>query len=328
MSESDIIRRWGEDRPIFSAWGQFIIDEVQEGLRGSMRSEQMESFLRIPPKARLKSDDSLVEKALYRNKPYKDPYQDITDKVGVRFVVLLSSEIEIVEQVICSHDAWTCSKDKDFEQERKDDPFQFSYQSVHYVLLSKRNIEVDGVHVPAETPCEVQIRTLLQHAHSELSHPNIYKPKTQATPEMKRASATSMALVEAADDYFRKVADVVEEANRPLNEALHIACDHYQRITQRVPVIGKLTSLILDAYREKLADDLDARLAELLQEKPYLGERIKERARKNAIYRQPVIVLMQLFASKEPNATAERWPLTPDELRPIYEDVGRAFGTD
>lgn len=328
MSEADIIRRWGEDRPIFSAWGQFIIDEVQKGLRGSMRSEQMESFLRIPPKARLKSDDSLVEKALYRNKPYKDSYQDITDKVGVRFVVLLSTEIELVEQVIRAHDVWTFSKDKDFEKEREEDPFQFSYQSVHYILLSKRDIEVDGVRVPIGTSCEVQIRTLLQHAHSELSHPNIYKPKTQATPEMKRASATSMALVEAADDYFRKVSAVVEEANRPLNEALRIACDYYQRITKRPPVIGKLTSLILDAYREKLGDDLSVRLAKLLQEKPYLGERISERAQTKAIYRQPVILLMQLFVAKEPKVTAELWPLTPDELRPIYEDVGRAFDAD
>jgi ppGpp synthetase/RelA/SpoT-type nucleotidyltranferase len=328
MSEADIIRRWGEDRPIFSAWGQFIIDEVQEGLRGSMRSEQMESFLRIPPKARLKSDDSLIEKALYRNKPYKDPYQDITDKVGVRFVVLLSSEIELVEQVIRAHDAWTFSKDKDFEKEREEDPFQFSYQSIHYVLSSRHDVEVEGVRVPIGTPCEVQIRTLLQHAHSELSHPNIYKPKTQATPEMKRASATSMALVEAADDYFRRVANVVVEANRPLDDALRVACNHYQRITKRAPVIGKLTSLVLDAYREKLGDVLDARLTTLLSEKPYLGERINERAQTKAIYRQPVIVLMQLFAAKEPNATMELWPLTPNELSPIYEDVGRVFDPD
>jgi len=325
MSEADIIRRWGEDRPIFGAWGQFIIDEVQEGLRGSMRSEQMESFLRIPPKPRLKSDDSLVEKALYRNKPYKDPYQDITDKVGVRFVVLLSSEIELVEKVIRANDAWTFSKDKDFEKEREEDPFEFSYQSVHYVLSSRRDVEVEGVRVPVGTPCEVQIRTLLQHAHSELSHPNIYKPKTQATPEMKRASATSMALVEAADDYFRRVADVVVEANRPLDEALRVACNHYQRITKRTPVVGKLTSLVLDAYREKLGDDLDARLATFLSEKSYLGERINDRAKTKAIYRQPIIVLMQLFAAKEPNATMEVWPLTPNELSPIYEDVGRAF---
>src|SRR3546814_12228521 len=36
------------------------------------------------------------------------------------------------------------------------------------------------------TPCEVQLRTLLQHAHSQLTHDTIYKPKTIASSHTKR----------------------------------------------------------------------------------------------------------------------------------------------
>ncbi|SEW19948.1 hypothetical protein [Luteibacter sp. 329MFSha] len=325
MSEADIIRRWSDDKPKYAAWGRFIIDEVCRGLEGRMRAEDMESFLRIPPKARLKSDDSLVEKALYRGKDYKDPYVDITDKVGVRFVVLLSSEIALVQEVIQANQGWDFSLDKNYEAERDNDPIQFSYQSVHYILRNKNAISVDGVDVPEGTPCEVQIRTLLQHAHSELSHPNIYKPKIQATPEMKRAAATSMALVEAADDYFRRVAKRSDEANKPLNVALQALCGKYACITGQSPYIGKLTSLILDAYRDLLGDDLPARLDTFVEKKGYTGDAIRRRSESNILYRQPVVLLAMMLAVEGPNATRDAWPLTQDELRPIFEDVGSSM---
>lgn len=325
MSEADIIRRWSEDKPKYGAWGRFIIDKVHRGLEGRMRAEDMESFLRIPPKARLKSENSLVEKALYRGKGYADPYADITDKVGVRFVVLLSSEIELVQKVIESCSDWEYSLDKHFEAERENDPIQFSYQSVHYILRNKAAIDIAGVSVPVGTPCEVQIRTLLQHAHSELSHPNIYKPRIQATPEMKRAAATSMALVEAADDYFRRVAKRADEENQPLNDALRILCITYTSLTGEVPYVGKLTSLLLDAYRDKLTADLPARVDAFVQKKAYVADAIKRRMESNVLYKQPVVLLVMMLVTEGPNGAREAWPLTPDELRPIFEDTGNSF---
>lgn len=325
MSEADLIRRWGDDRPKYDAWGHFIIDEVKRGLRGRLREEDMESFLRIPPKARLKSENSLVEKALYRGKGYADPYVDITDKVGVRFVVLLSSEIALVQEVVQGNACWDFSLDKHFEEERDNSPFQFSYQSVHYILRNKDELNIDGVSVPPGTPCEVQIRTLLQHAHSELSHPNIYKPKIQATPEMQRAAATSMALVEAADDYFRRVAKRSDVENKPLNDALRLLCDQYSAVTGLAPYVGKLTSLVLDAYRECLTEDLASRLEKFIENKGYAGDAIRRRVENNIFYKQPVVLLVMMLAHETANATQASWPLTPDELRPVFEDIGKSF---
>ena len=49
------------------------------------------------------------------------------------------------------------------------------------------------------------MRTLLQHAHSELTHDTIYKPSVVQTPAMLRAAAKSMALIEATGDYFEEL---------------------------------------------------------------------------------------------------------------------------
>ena len=73
-------------------------------------------FIRLPAKPRLKQDGSLITKAFYRDdKNYKNPFDEITDKVGVRFVVLLENEIEVVCKAIESCGEWDWCKDKDHE---------------------------------------------------------------------------------------------------------------------------------------------------------------------------------------------------------------------
>nr|WP_249804714.1 MULTISPECIES: hypothetical protein [unclassified Bradyrhizobium] len=67
-------------------------------------------------------------------------------------------------------------------------PYEFRYQSVHYIVRSRGDQKLDGQNITAGTPCEVQIRTLLQHAHSELTHDTIYKPSVKGTPAIARQS--------------------------------------------------------------------------------------------------------------------------------------------
>ncbi|MGC8001178.1 GTP pyrophosphokinase, partial [Salmonella enterica] len=78
-------------------------------------------------------------------KKYANPYHDITDKAGIRFVVLLTSDIKKIEEALISSPAWEYSKDRDYEEERLAKPLVFTYQSVHYVVRAIRDIEVDGV---------------------------------------------------------------------------------------------------------------------------------------------------------------------------------------
>ena len=50
--------------------------------------------------------------------------------------------------------------------------------------------------------CEIQIRTLLQHAFAEVSHDSTYKGPYKNDKGILRHLAKSMALMEATDDYF------------------------------------------------------------------------------------------------------------------------------
>ncbi|EDL2800291.1 (p)ppGpp synthetase, partial [Salmonella enterica subsp. enterica serovar Schwarzengrund] len=99
MTETEFLKQWHSEKAMYGAWGQYIVSSISEALIKSLKVD-LKNYLKIPVNHRVKDDGSLVDKALYRNKAYKNPYNDIEDKVGVRFVVMLQTDVEKVCEVI------------------------------------------------------------------------------------------------------------------------------------------------------------------------------------------------------------------------------------
>lgn len=311
---------------MFEAWGSAVVENIVHGLNGRLSPLSADIFLRIPPKARLKADVSIVEKAFYR-KNYDDPYNQITDKVGVRFVVLLNSDLKMVEKVIEDCEIWTASKDRDFEDEQTRNPLQFDYAAVHYVVYCKGNKVIDGTEIYDGTPCEVQIKTILQHAYSELTHDTIYKPRVDATPAMRRAAAKSMALIEATNDYFEDVTKQVSAAISPERAATAALTSIYQCAVGVDPQTSRLEGLLLDAFHTDTdnIDQLISGVSEMVSQSAYIGTCVAERAKTKLLFRQPSILAVYHLAQTHGAELKAQWPLTEDELRPIFVDLGLAF---
>jgi ppGpp synthetase/RelA/SpoT-type nucleotidyltranferase len=282
-----------------------------------------EVFIRIPAIPRLKQDGSLITKAFYRGKEYDDPLSDITDKVGVRFVVLLAKDIPIVCGALEACAEWEWSKDKDYEKEIVNAPYEFKYQSVHYIVRS-RSQDIGGTTITAGTPCEVQIRTLLQHAHSELTHDTIYKPSVEQTPDMHRAAAKSMALIEATNDYFEQLMELIETSVQPNKQLSKEIAVLYREFVGLDPDPTKAEGLLNDAYAEFAPGNPIDAVRQLVNGKPFIIERIRERAPARLLFRQPSILLAYLAVSRRQGEARAAWPLTPGELKPIFTDLGLA----
>jgi putative GTP pyrophosphokinase len=326
MTEDDFLKRWSDERPMYEAWGKFVASSLVEGLRPLVSPVSTDVFIRIPVMPRLKSDGSFITKAFYRTeKNYTDPFAQITDKVGVRFVVLLGSQIPTVCRSVEMSNAWDWSKDKDYEEEIAKAPFEFRYQSVHYIVRCRGDRTLNGQSVVAGTPCEVQIRTLLQHAHSEMTHDTIYKPSVKGTPAMLRAAAKSMALIEATNDYFEELVkeiDAVVSANRKLSDDL---ADIYRVAIGKAPDPTRAEGLLNDAFATFSGDKPVERVNALLADKPFIKGKIAERSAHKHLFRQPSILLAYLAVATNSNDAVNAWPLTPDEIKPIYADLGVAM---
>jgi putative GTP pyrophosphokinase len=125
QDEAAFIERWRREEPLYAAWGYFVGSALRDRIAGRVAPTKLEMFLRMPVTPRVKTTDSLVQKAFHRHKGYKDPYDEIEDKVGLRFVVLLSEDIRLIEEDILACPHWDATKARDFEEEREAKPYEF-----------------------------------------------------------------------------------------------------------------------------------------------------------------------------------------------------------
>ncbi|WP_105429889.1 GTP pyrophosphokinase family protein [Neorhizobium sp. T6_25] len=323
--EEQLLDRWYAEKTAYLAWGKLISEQVQMRLAPLIAPQIPQHFLRTLVAPRLKDDQKLIEKAFFRNKAYTNPYDDITDKVGTRFVVLLGSDIRQVETALTSIEGWTFSKDRDYEEEQKKNPSVFDYSAVHFVVKPDTEAEFEGVQIPAGTPCEVQIKTLLQHAYSELTHDTIYKPQIQATPVMQRNAAKAMALLEATNDYFEKVADDVSSALSSVRKMTADLANIYREAVGIDPKPTVLEGMLLEAYDELAARDGVDQVRLLMAENKYIAERIRDHVvQRNPIFSQPSVLLVYLAVRKSVRGAVGKWPLTPSEMEPLLNDLGES----
>jgi putative GTP pyrophosphokinase len=310
--------------PVFQKWGEHINQKIFGALETRFNDfAGANLFLKIPPKPRVKDVNSIVSKAFYRKKNYGDPYVEITDKVGLRYVVLLKEDIETVREIVQDEKSWSYSLDKDFEDEKSKNPTTFVYQSVHYVVRNNEDIIVEETKIPANTPCEIQIRTLLQHAYSEMSHDTIYKPKTKTTPEVHRLMAKSMALIEVTDDMFGEADMSIKKHQVVSSNFLTNLNATYKRIIAP-DYEEKLNVFILDAFKDLLGGIDIGDLQEYASEE-VIRKIITRNYSRALIYRQPVILFIYYLIDRQRNVFRENWPLTDEELRPLFSDLGIAF---
>lgn len=323
--EGDFLARWAAEKDAYLAWGRKISADVQTVLASKISPIAPNYFLRTAVVPRTKDDFKLVEKAFFRKKDYADPYGDITDKVGTRFVVLLGSDIKTVEEALTSVDGWSFSKDRDYEAEQKDNPFKFDYAAVHFIVRPSIDQEYDGIVIPAGTPCEVQIKTLLQHAYSELTHDTIYKPQIEATHIMQRNAAKAMALLEATNDYFEKVKQDVDQALGSVRQVTADLSTIYAEFIGAPPRPTVLEGMLLGAYEATANEAYIEDVRELLKDKTYIPERIKERVvNGNPVYAQPSILLAYLAVRNSVRKARADWPLTPAEMEELLNDLGES----
>lgn len=333
-TESEIKELYLREIPIFKAWGQYVIDNIAEQLS---KTQKLDEFLKIPVSVRIKDVDSLIAKALHRKKNYSCPYHDIEDKVGIRFVVLLTEDTDIVCNIIKQISKWSCSEDQDFKKNREEYPESFPYESCHFVVKSLEQFtyqiensigEMQDITIPEGIPCEIQVRSLLQHAYAELSHETLYKKKIRKEETIKRFLARSMALVESADYFFIQVKDKINEESEFYGQLLDVSSNSYP------PDLLALSNeeaniTILDLLLQKDAikiTDISCLCDYLQQNKEYLDAKIRLNHSYSFIYRIPSVLLLYYLVNKKPSFLRDNRTILPEDISiMLYTDLGTSF---
>ena len=324
MTPDDFKKYLEENRETFQRWGEYVIDLIVEKLRISLGYEPTPLFIKIPPLPRIKNIDSALGKI--GRKKYDDPVRQVTDIVGVRFVVLLSDNIEMIGNIISTEEAWIAVASKDYQDEIDKNPKLFDYQSQHFEVRPSTDLNIDGFIITKDICCEVQIRTLLQHAYAELVHDSLYKPVGPVPAKAERQVAKSMALMETTDDLFCSTMQLLYETNKPRNDLLSdLTAIYTEKVGEHLIKLDiKTNYAVLDEFREYFIDDLTAQISQLLDTKKYISEKIASRASSYSFFAQPIsIFIYWLITYAGPDKVNSCWPLPGywRELDIIFSDL-------
>jgi len=159
------------------------------------RAKELESFKR---KIQKTSDDG--------GPKYADPLKEITDLAAVRVIVFTTSFVQTVCDVIEQNFAVTWKKDVG---EERSDTKDFGYQSVHYLVNhTEDRLRLQDSKRFTGMICEIQVRTILQHAWAEIEHDIQYKSESEIPKEIRRKFRALGGLIEIADREFQSVQDI------------------------------------------------------------------------------------------------------------------------
>lgn len=172
--------------------------------------------------ARAKEIDSFSLKAHKKNNDeslkYSDPITQITDLAAIRIITYTLSDVELVGSFIHKHFEViekTNVGDKRFEEGK------FGYQSIHYLV----RFPASRVNLPENAQfrdmvCEMQVRTVLQHAWAEIEHDIQYKNSTGLPVVIQRKFLALAGLLEIADREFQSIQDLSREIKKSVSDSL------------------------------------------------------------------------------------------------------------
>ncbi|MDT4323493.1 GTP pyrophosphokinase [Klebsiella aerogenes] len=327
MTEAEFLQRWRSEKTMYDAWGDFVVSYICERLIQDY-SKDLKSFLKVPVEHRLKKDNSLIDKAFYRLKQYANPYTEIEDKVGARFVVMLVSEISDISGIIlkaAKEGVWDAVQCRDFITERNASPTIFTYQSDHFIIRSKNRLEHNSIEINENIPCEVQVRTLLQHAYAELTHDVIYKRKTIVKPEIQRTVAKTMAFIETADEFFTNVTIQLGSQTDQKHNVHDLLDRVYKELTGLSPVNQKSSIVIIDEFQDCIDNTFENKLEKFIREYHHIAEIIIQKSVINSFYRQSVIIFVYYLVRHRRTQLEANWPLEWSIIPDIAVDLGVAL---
>lgn len=321
MNVNEFKELWENEKPSYNAWGEYVVTKITQELKNI--GKNIDCFLKTTAKHRLKDDATLIDKAFYRaGKDYDDPYNQIEDKVGARFVVLLLDDIKEICNIVEKTDDWSFDACKHFADEKEKEPLLFTYQSVHYILRPKEEISYNSRIISTSTSCEVQIRTLLQHAHAELTHDAIYKAKRTVQPKVHRTVAKSMALIETTDDFFTEVTRLLNHGPLEEHEIIKRLDGLYLNLTSFNSYNQKSSIVIWDTFEQFINNNLINEIQKLIIENSFLSDIIKTRYSENPFYQQSTVLFIYWLLKNKKKRLLSDWPLQKSTLEPFAVDLG------
>jgi hypothetical protein len=248
----------------------------------------------------------------------------MVDLAGSRFVVLLRTDLDLVEKIIRDYTNWTVTRSRHFEHEVADSPKAFDYQSIHLVVQAMAGSTIDGVLIEKDVSCEIQIRTLLQHAFAELCHDHIYKSEYVIPSDSKRVVARCMALMEATDLMFCDAVEKIERIQATFDEwCKALVSAHQEILLETRPTPDETCRLLVETFWHLLAGVSPQDVLGVTKPS-VVRDRLKKR-KDRGLFASAGCLLTYWLVSKHQTDVSWHWPIDSQrgDLMLVGADLGK-----
>lgn len=326
INEAELRAQFKELKDELAKWGTYVDEQLNEFADKMFRHRELVQFR---AKHRIKDEESFVQKALRRGKGYKDPLLEITDKVGTRIVLLQIGDVEKVVRFIKESDGtlWEIYEySKDIEKIRFDKPDTFGYQSAHFLVKPLKDTVDDKLRDYLN--CEIQVRTILQHAWAEVSHDTTYKTHVEHMEILTRKMAAAMAFIEEADEKFKEIYEMVNTATDIYNDVKFKLIGAYQDIVNDfIPdrYDSALTELLFKLFSDEELKQFKEDMGDFMAKyQAYIPSSIEKNRKTKILFSQPLILLACYAVNKYPTRVAQYWPYDYDSMELVFKSMGKS----
>lgn len=152
---------------------------------------------------RLKERDSLSQKIDRKNDKYSD-ISELTDVAGIRVITYYADDVDRIAELV--EREFEIDRENSIDKRKALEPDRFGYCSVHYVVqMHPKRLRLKEYNAYKGLKCEIQIRSVLQHAWAEIEHDLGYKSSIAVPREIRRNFSRLAGLLEIADEEFQEI---------------------------------------------------------------------------------------------------------------------------
>ncbi|CAN5884313.1 hypothetical protein BH11MYX4_BH11MYX4_66410 [soil metagenome] len=308
MTHEHLLERYDRELPALRERGERLRDDLAAWLAA-------ESALKIHSVTlRLKTRESLAGKLARPDRSYRD-LSDITDLVGLRVITYFEDSVDRVGQLVEARLPVDFTQSVDKRGRRGAEAF--GYRSLHYVCRL------------TESPvrCEIQVRTVLEHAWAEIEHDLGYKSREALPAAGQRRLSRLAGLLELADQEFVAIRRELEAYATALPQRIEAA-------GEAVPLDRlSIEALLACAEVRELDAAIAGALARPIGHEPFYpdyllkmleacGVQTVDEARRGVVQHGEAIVAMV----KPYFAFAWRaWQLSPEQMNEIFRGYSLFF---